>query len=137
MPLTTKTFATLTLLFLPTLAFAQTTEKITPLMLSVQDAPIPFQGSDAHTHLVYELELKNFTASPLTIEKLEVLAPGPDSKRSHTMLGKTSGSSRCSRTAMPRSMAVSLSVIFALKGSSSMMGQAAVKRATLDSRRQP
>jgi hypothetical protein len=75
MPLTTKALATVTLLFLPTLAFAQTTEKITPLMLSVQDAPIPFQGSDAHTHLVYELELKNFTASPLTIGKLEVLTP--------------------------------------------------------------
>ncbi|HEY0703225.1 MAG TPA: M23 family metallopeptidase [Candidatus Acidoferrales bacterium] len=50
-------------------------EKITPLMLQVQDAPIPFLGSDSRTHLVYELELKNFSSANLTIEKLEVLAP--------------------------------------------------------------
>src|ERR1700722_2894331 len=63
------------LLALPTLTSAQTPEKITPLMLNVQDAPIPFQGSDARTHLVYELELKNFSSGALTIEQLEVLAP--------------------------------------------------------------
>jgi hypothetical protein len=44
-------------------------------MLSVQDAPIPFQGSDARTHLVYELELKNFSSGPMTIENVEVLTP--------------------------------------------------------------
>ena len=60
---------------LPTIASAQTPEKITPLMLNVQDAPIPFLGSDARTHLVYELELKNFSSGALTIQQLEVLAP--------------------------------------------------------------
>jgi hypothetical protein len=74
MPLLQKLIPTLAFLFaLPTLA--QTTpEKITPLMLSVQDAPIPFHGSDARTHLVYELELKNFSSSPLIIETVEVLS---------------------------------------------------------------
>ena len=75
MSLTAKTLATVSLfLLLPSLASAQT-EKITPLMLNVQDAPIPFQGSDARTHLVYELELKNFSSAALSIEKLEILAP--------------------------------------------------------------
>ena len=72
---TAKILATLTVLFLPTVSPAQTPEKITPLMLSVQDAPIPFQGSDASTHLVYELELKNFSSGPMTIENVEVLTP--------------------------------------------------------------
>ncbi len=71
---TRKILATLTLALLPTFAFAQSTEKITPLMLSVQDAPIPFRGSDSRTHLVYELELKNFSSAALTIENVEVLA---------------------------------------------------------------
>jgi hypothetical protein len=62
------------LLALPTIAVAQS-ERITPLMLAVQDPPIPFRGSDARIHLVYELELKNFTSGVLTIEQLEVLAP--------------------------------------------------------------
>jgi hypothetical protein len=71
---TRKILATLTLALLPTFAFAQSTERITPLMLSVQDAPIPFRGSDSRTHLVYELELKNFSSAALTIENVEVLA---------------------------------------------------------------
>jgi Peptidase family M23 len=62
------------LLALPTLASAQTPEKITPLMLNVQDAPIPFLGSDGRTHLVYELELKNFSSGNLTVEQVEILS---------------------------------------------------------------
>ena len=75
MRLTAKILATFTLaLLLPIISSAQSApEKITPLMLHVQDAPIPFQGSDSRTHLVYELELKNFSSAALTIEKLEVL----------------------------------------------------------------
>jgi hypothetical protein len=34
---------------------AEATEKMTPLLLAVQDAPTPFMGSDGHVHLVYEL----------------------------------------------------------------------------------
>ena len=49
-------------------------EKITPLMLEVQDPPVPFLGSDGRTHLVYELELKNFSSGNLTIEQVEILS---------------------------------------------------------------
>jgi Peptidase family M23 len=74
MSLIRKTISSLLFfLLLPLLVSAQTPEKITPLMLSVQDAPIPFHGSDNRTHLVYELELKNFSASPLIVETVEVL----------------------------------------------------------------
>jgi hypothetical protein len=48
-------------------------ERITPVMLSVQDAPVPFVGSDGRTHLVYELWLKNFTSGKVEVEKVEVL----------------------------------------------------------------
>ena len=51
-------------------------ERITPVMLSVQDAPVPFVGSDGRTHLVYELWLKNFTSGKVEIEKVEVLGDG-------------------------------------------------------------
>lgn len=49
-------------------------EKITPLMLEVQDPPIPFVGSDGRTHLVYELWLKNFTSGNVTVQQAEILA---------------------------------------------------------------
>jgi peptidase M23-like protein len=75
MRLTAKILTILTLLALPAISQSQTPEKITPLMLNVQDAPIPFQGSDSRIHLVYELELKNFSSGPMTIENVEVLAP--------------------------------------------------------------
>jgi hypothetical protein len=51
-------------------------ERITPVMLSVQDAPVSFVGSDGRTHLVYELWLKNFTSGKVEIEKVEVLGDG-------------------------------------------------------------
>ena len=74
MPLTAKILATLTLLgLLPSLASAQS-EKITPLMLEVHDPPIPFLGSDSRTHLVYELELKNFSSGNLAVEQVEILS---------------------------------------------------------------
>jgi hypothetical protein len=46
---------------------------ITPLILSIQDAPVPFVGSDGHTHLVYELWMLNFTSVDATVEQVEVL----------------------------------------------------------------
>jgi hypothetical protein len=51
-------------------------EEMTPLLLSVTDAPIPFNGSDSSTHLVYELLVTNFSSGDVTPEKLEVLADG-------------------------------------------------------------
>jgi peptidase M23-like protein len=51
-------------------------EEMTPLLLSVQDAPIPFNGSDSSTHLAYELLLTNFSSGDVTPEKVEILGDG-------------------------------------------------------------
>jgi Peptidase family M23 len=53
-------------------------EEMTPLLLSVQDAPVPFNGSDSSTHLVYELLLTNFSSGDATLEKVEVLGDGAE-----------------------------------------------------------
>lgn len=53
-------------------------EGMTPLLLSVQDAPIPFTGSDTSTHLAYELLLTNFSSGEVTIEKAEILGDGAE-----------------------------------------------------------
>lgn len=45
----------------------------TPVVASVLSAPVPFEGSDGRTHLVYELQVTNFTQGSVTIERLEVL----------------------------------------------------------------
>ncbi len=47
--------------------------ELTPVLAAVLDRPIPFEGSDGRTHLVYELELTNFTPSDLTIDRVDVL----------------------------------------------------------------
>ena len=49
---------------------------MTPLLLAVQDAPIPFTGSDGRTHLVYELGMTNFSSAPIAVEKVEVMGDG-------------------------------------------------------------
>jgi hypothetical protein len=59
-------------------AAATPKEEMTPLLLSVQDAPIPFNGYDMSTHLVYELLLTNFSSGEVTIEKVEVLGDGAE-----------------------------------------------------------
>ena len=64
--------AALTLSLTPTAARAA--ENPTPLILSVQDAPVPFTGSDGNTHLVYELWLLNFSSGDIAVQKLEILA---------------------------------------------------------------
>jgi hypothetical protein len=53
-------------------------EEMTPLLLSVQDAPIPFNGSDSSTHLAYELLLTNFSSGDVTPEKVEILGDGAE-----------------------------------------------------------
>jgi hypothetical protein len=53
-------------------------EEMTPLLLSVQDSPIPFNGSDSSTHLVYEVALTNFSSGDVTLEKVEVLGDGAE-----------------------------------------------------------
>jgi len=59
-------------------ASAPPKEEMTPLLLSVQDAPIPFNGSDSSTHLVYEVLLTNFSSGDATLEKVEVLGDGTE-----------------------------------------------------------
>jgi hypothetical protein len=52
---------------------AQVPENMTPLLLEVQDAPVPFVGSDGQVHLVYELWVTNFSSADIAVEKVEVL----------------------------------------------------------------
>jgi hypothetical protein len=51
-------------------------EEMTPVVLSVHDAPVPFTGSDGRVHLVYELWLTNFSSGDVVVEKVEVLGDG-------------------------------------------------------------
>jgi hypothetical protein len=48
-------------------------EVMTPLLLGVQDAPIPFLGSDGQIHLVYELWVTNFSAREAVVETAAVV----------------------------------------------------------------
>src|ERR1700756_4043673 len=48
-------------------------ETMTPLLLDIQDAPLPFMGSDGRVHLVYELWVTNFSSADVVVEKVEVL----------------------------------------------------------------
>jgi Peptidase family M23 len=59
-------------------AHAEASEKITPLLLAVPDAPVPFLGSDGHLHLVYELEMINFSSAEIVPEKVEVVGDSVD-----------------------------------------------------------
>ena len=51
-------------------------ERITPLLLAVHDAPMPFAGSDGRTHLVYELWITNFSSGDARVEGADVLGDG-------------------------------------------------------------
>ena len=55
---------------------ANAVEQMTPLLLAVHDARVPFMGSDGKLHLVYELWMSNFSSGDLKIEKVEVLGDG-------------------------------------------------------------
>jgi hypothetical protein len=57
-------------------AVGEERETMTPLLLSVQEAPVPFIGSDGRVHLVYELWLTNFSSGNAAVEKVEVLGDG-------------------------------------------------------------
>ena len=48
-------------------------QAFTPIVGEVPYAPIPFEGSDGRTHLVYELEVTNFSSAKTTIQGLKVL----------------------------------------------------------------
>jgi hypothetical protein len=51
-------------------------ENMTPLLLDMYDAPVPFKGSDGRVHLVYELWMTNFSSGDVAVEKVEVLGDG-------------------------------------------------------------
>ena len=55
---------------------AQAEDKITPVLMSVPDAPIPFMGSDGREHLVYELWLTNASSGDIAVEQVQVLGDG-------------------------------------------------------------
>ena len=55
---------------------AQAEDKITPVLMSVPDAPIPFMGSDGREHLVYELWLTNASTGDIAVEQVQVLGDG-------------------------------------------------------------
>jgi len=55
---------------------ADASESMTPLLLAVHDAPVPFMGSDGQVHLVYELWMTNFSSGDIAVEKVEVLGNG-------------------------------------------------------------
>jgi hypothetical protein len=66
----------LALLVLIVAACASASENMSPLLLAVHDAPVPFMGSDGRIHLVYELWMTNSSSSDISIQKVEVLADG-------------------------------------------------------------
>ena len=51
-------------------------ERITPVLLTVQDAPMRFTGSDGRTHLVYEVWMTNFSSGKVSVEQVEILGEG-------------------------------------------------------------
>jgi hypothetical protein len=51
-------------------------DTMTPLVLAVQDAPVPFMGSDGRIHLVYELWMTNFSSADVVVNGVEVLGDG-------------------------------------------------------------
>ena len=55
---------------------AEVSDNMTPLLLAVQDAPVPFMGSDGQIHLVYELGMTNFSSAEIAVEKVEVVGDG-------------------------------------------------------------
>jgi Peptidase family M23 len=55
---------------------AEDSERMTPLLLAIQDAPVPFMGSDGRVHLVYELGMTNFSSGEIAVEKVEVVGDG-------------------------------------------------------------
>lgn len=57
---------------------AEVPENMTPVLLKVEDWPVPFMGSDGRVHLVYELWMTNFSSEDVTVEKVEVLEGAGD-----------------------------------------------------------
>jgi Peptidase family M23 len=69
-------YAGMAIFIRPLVACAQEPENMTPVLLTVQDAPVPFMGSDGRIHLVYELWMTNFSSAEVTVEKVQVVGDG-------------------------------------------------------------
>ncbi|MGF7183576.1 M23 family metallopeptidase [Tunturiibacter psychrotolerans] len=54
----------------------EATQQMTPLLIAVNDAPVPFRGSDGLVHLVYELWLTNMSSGEADVEEVEVIGDG-------------------------------------------------------------
>jgi hypothetical protein len=54
----------------------EATQQMTPLLLAVNDAPVPFKGSDGLVHMVYELWLTNMSSGEADVEDVEVVGDG-------------------------------------------------------------
>ena len=54
----------------------EATQQMTPLLLAVTDAPVPFRGSDGLVHMVYELWLTNMSSGEADIQDVEVVGDG-------------------------------------------------------------
>jgi hypothetical protein len=75
-------------------ARAGTIDQFTPLIASTLTSDArPFPGTDGKTHLVYELVLTNASATPATVEKVEVV----DASNTSSVLASFSGSEVLSR----------------------------------------
>jgi hypothetical protein len=54
----------------------EVSQQMTPLLLTVHDAPVPFKGSDGLVHLVYEVWLANISSGEADIQDVEVIGDG-------------------------------------------------------------
>jgi hypothetical protein len=72
MPLRHGAFALL-LASVPAIGAGEAPLQHTPVLMRVLDAPVPVKGSDTRCHLVYELELANFSRGAVAIDRLDVL----------------------------------------------------------------
>jgi len=57
-------------------------QNMTPVLMAVQDAPVPFKGSDGRVHLVYELWMTNASSANVSVQKVDVIGTGRRSRRS-------------------------------------------------------
>ncbi len=89
--------ASLAAFLLAAATFAQAVtaaDQFTPLLASTLSTNVrPFPGTDGKTHLVYELVLTNASATPATVEKIEVV----DGGKTSTILADFSGTDLLSR----------------------------------------
>ena len=82
MPPHRRPFAALLMLALAALAVLGlalrlgASENMTPVLMAVQDPPVPFKGSDGRVHLVYELWMTNASSANVSLQKVEVIGDG-------------------------------------------------------------